>query len=338
MGGMCGLLSIAAGKHSQLRRGDVVELRPPAEIVATLDETGALEGVPFMPEMLNYFGGRFRVTARVERACDTITWTGARRMPETVLLDDLRCDGSAHGGCEAGCRLYWKEAWLRRATGDAPERRDSPDDALPALQERVRRNTRVMRGENGRQAQVYRCQATEFLRATDPLGWYDPKSFIRELTCGNVGIWRWLRVTMRAVLYAVGTKLGLALTGPVHPRPQDVVTAAELDLKSGDLIQVKSKAEIEETLDAASKTRGLWFDREMLPYCGERHTVQRPVQRFIDERSGEMVELKTDAIILDGVVCHGYDSVNRWFCPRAIYPWWRECWLERVEDQSSEQT
>ncbi len=29
-----------------------------------------------------------------------------------------RCDGTAHGGCQTACLLYWKEAWLkRRGTG-----------------------------------------------------------------------------------------------------------------------------------------------------------------------------------------------------------------------------
>ncbi len=99
---------------SPLRRGDVVVLRSPLEILETLDDSGALDGVPFMPEMLAYFGRRFTVSARVERACDTIEKSGARRMPDTVMLDDLRCDGSGHEGCQAGCRLYWREAWVRR--------------------------------------------------------------------------------------------------------------------------------------------------------------------------------------------------------------------------------
>jgi hypothetical protein len=30
-------------------------------------------------------------------------------------------------------------------------------------------------------------------------------------------------------------------------------------------------------------------------------------------------------------VCSGEWSTQRWFCPRAIYPYWRECWLERVQ-------
>ena len=42
---MFGCLSLAAGRGSQLRRNDVVEVRTPAEILATLDEDGCLEAV-----------------------------------------------------------------------------------------------------------------------------------------------------------------------------------------------------------------------------------------------------------------------------------------------------
>ena len=52
----------------QMKAGDLVELRPPTEVLATLDEAGATDGLPFMPEMLKFFGGTFRVQARVERA------------------------------------------------------------------------------------------------------------------------------------------------------------------------------------------------------------------------------------------------------------------------------
>ena len=68
-----------------MRAGDVVELRAPAEVLATLDEAGCLDGVPFMPEMLMFFGKQFSVESRVERACDTISTTmGVRRIPQMV--------------------------------------------------------------------------------------------------------------------------------------------------------------------------------------------------------------------------------------------------------------
>ncbi len=169
------MVPVRVGRRSQLRRGDIVELRSPADILATLDDNGCLEGVPFMPEMLEYLGRRYTVTARVERACDTINPVGVRRMPDTVLLDDLRCDGSAHGGCDAGCRLYWKEAWLRRVPPDGPPVDDARNGSLLELEERVRANTNARRDENGSEKEIYRCQATEFPRATQPLKWYDTK-------------------------------------------------------------------------------------------------------------------------------------------------------------------
>ena len=103
-----------------LRRGDLVEVRSPAEILATLDERGALDELPFMPEMVAFCGRRFCVDRRAEKICDTVHYTGSRRLPDTVLLADLRCDGSAHGGCQAECRFFWKEAWLRKVTPDSP--------------------------------------------------------------------------------------------------------------------------------------------------------------------------------------------------------------------------
>ena len=44
-----------------------------------------------------------------------------------------------------------------------------------------------------------------------------------------------------------------------------------------------------------------------------------------------MIELSSDCIKLDAGVCSGALSVGRWFCAREIYPYWRECWLERVD-------
>src|SRR6267142_1519493 len=47
-----------------LRAGHWVEVRSADEILATLDDRGALDALPFMPEMLQYCGKRFRVFKR----------------------------------------------------------------------------------------------------------------------------------------------------------------------------------------------------------------------------------------------------------------------------------
>jgi hypothetical protein len=89
-------------------------VRSEAEILATLDEKGELDGLPFMPEMLAWCGRRLRVEKLALKLCDTIEWTGMYRIRDAVHLGMSRCDGQAHGGCQAGCNIYWKEAWLKR--------------------------------------------------------------------------------------------------------------------------------------------------------------------------------------------------------------------------------
>jgi hypothetical protein len=316
-----------------LRAGDKVELRPPGEILETLDENGCLEGTPFMPEMLGFFGRTFTVEAQAARACDTITRSGVRRIQKTVLLDDLRCSGAAHMGCQAGCRLYWKEAWLRPASSEqAAAATDTADlSRLEALAGRG-----VEAAESTPEEPVLRCQATELLRASEPVGWWSIESFLHELTSRNVGLWRWIRVMARIVVEEIGERSRLfdRRPFPQHELAGPSAAPGTPSLRPGQLVRVRGKDEIARTLAQSGKNRGLWFDREMLPYCGHSTRVKRRVERFIDERTGRLIELSSDAYILEGVVCHSYLSDGRWFCPRAIYPWWREAWLEPLEDES----
>ena len=107
--------------------------------------------------------------------------------------------------------------------------------------------------------------------------------------------------------------------------------AERLELQPGDVVQVRRPSEIAATLDKDGLNRGLSFDREMLPYCGRTFWVKDRVRRIIDDKTGRMLNLPKDCLILDGAVCSGERSTGRWFCPRQIYPYWREAWLRRVE-------
>jgi hypothetical protein len=100
-----------------------------------------------------------------------------------------------------------------------------------------------------------------------------------------------------------------------------------LDLQPGELVRVKSKEEIVATLDTRNRNRGMSFDAEQLKYCGREARVLRRVNRIIDEPTGKMMELKNPCIILEDVIC---TSDYHRLCPRGIYPYWREIWLERV--------
>src|SRR5690348_13291595 len=151
-----------------LRVGEWVEVRPLEEILATLDQEGCLDALPFMPEMAQHCGGRFTVFRVAHKTCDNIESYHNRRMKDAVHLE-LRCDGSAHGGCQAKCLFFWKEAWLRRVSGpkpiDAPAANPvvsghSAEKAparcnLAALHRATRHTAKADDGEI-----VYRCQST----------------------------------------------------------------------------------------------------------------------------------------------------------------------------------
>lgn len=318
-------------KTRPLRPGDVVEVKSAAEILATLDGEASVDKMPFMPEMLQYAGRRFTVSRRVDKICDTISYTGSRRMLNTVYLENLRCDGSGHAGCQGGCMLYWKEDWLRRLEdGDAPPKTD--DAGAAELQRRAASGARTTRTLDGLPTEVWRCQATEAVKATTPMKVSHLSQYWRELTNGNFGPVRFLRILARAVVLQAANSLGLLKHLPLHgPGAQSQESQQRPRLRPGELVQVRSPEEIARTLDEKGLDRGLSFDREMLPYCGKTFRVRDRVERLVDDKTGRLLNIRRDCIILEGVVCTGERSVGGWYCPRQIYAYWRESWLRPME-------
>jgi hypothetical protein len=199
---------------------------------------------------------------------------------------------------------------------------------LPALLQLVGANTQ--RSHDGEIR--YKCQHTQLSAASKRLRVTDPRAYLRVYTTGNVGLLRFLRVMARAIVEEPLRKLGVTPRIFVSGTATSSDRELPLNLQPGDLVQVKSKEEIVATLTPDGRNRGLFFDREMLPYCGGTFRVKKRVTRFIDDRSGgKMISLKTDCLTLEGVVCSGELSVLRWFCPREIQSFWREAWLRRVD-------
>jgi hypothetical protein len=79
----------------------------------------------------------------------------------------------------------------------------------------------------------------------------------------------------------------------------------------------------------------MYWDAELVPYCGGTYRVLKRVTRLIDEKTGMMMEMKNPCIILDSVVCQARYSSCRMLCPKSMYPYWREIWLERVAVNNS---
>lgn len=323
-----------------LKAGEWVEVRSHAEILATLDGRASLEDMPFMPEMLQYCGRRFRVFKRAHKTCDTAEKTGGRRVASAVHLQDLRCDGSAHGGCEAGCMIFWKEAWLKRSPpGDAPSPPPpaAPDDVI----------TRGAHYDDPPGGEIrWRCQANELFAASAPLAWWDARQYVEDITSRNIGIGAIVRgaafsLFRRLIEIGIGYRVlvrgydGWARLVGARPFPMRHGTLAstptqELGLQPGEWVRVKSHDEILATLDSNDRNRGLFFDVEATKFCGRTFRVLRRVTRIVDERTGRMLNFRNPCIVLEQVYCGGEMSKYRLFCPRAIYPYWREIWLERV--------
>ena len=321
-----------------LRAGEWVQVRSAAAILSTLDDNHCLDGLPFMPEMLQYCGRRFRVFKSAHKTCDTIETFTIRRMSDAVHLEDLRCDGSGHGGCQAGCLLFWKEAWLEPvAHGDGADARPAnpTDHSLSAHDEaRLHGSTRVSTAGSEAASSCYRCQATEIRRATSEVRRRDrlnPFFYLRDLTSGNVGLRDFIRFGLFAAFNAMLRRAFGRRYPQICGRAGDKTPNATLNLQPGEMVTVRSKDEILQTLNAQQRNRGLYFDVEMTPFCENgSYRVLRRVERIIDEKTGRMINIPNACLILDGVTCSGHRSSDRMFCPRSIYPYWREIWLERT--------
>jgi hypothetical protein len=313
-----------------LRVGDLVEVRGEAEILATLDERGELESLPFMPEMLRFCGRRMTVHKVAHKLCDTISRSGMRRMERAVHLTGARCGGEAHGGCQTACSLYWKEAWLKRVEPDTPEPVPEPAPRLlPLLQVNTRSG-----------ADTYSCQATELLRAAPVcLPFRDVRQYVTDVRTGNAGALQVARtflvglfnrfqgLSQKALPRRLWIRKGLRW-GFVEGRAGRATPTAELGLRPGELVRIRSRDEILDTLNDDLLNRGLGFEEEMARYCGRTARVRARVERCLDEKTGRLLSMKSPCIILDDLVCEGVYNAN---CPREFVPFWREIWLERVE-------
>jgi hypothetical protein len=322
----------AAAQTLNLHVGEWVEVLTPAEIMRTLDEHQALDGLPFMPEMLPYCGKRYRVYKSAHKTCDTIDKYVIRRMEATVHLEGLRCDGAGHGGCEAACLIFWKEAWLKRADGPATAVTQAPvvpEPVATALAAAARRPT--PEGETG---DYYRCQTTEVLNASTEVTRrqrWDPRFYLKDLTTGNIRLTTFVKYGLFAVVNAFSIRWFGRRYPYIKGQAGTKTPRTDLNLKSGDLVEVRSRDEIIQTLNAGLRNRGLWFDVEQLAFCGHRFRVLRKVEKILNEKTGRMMKMPNPCVILEGATCSGNISTCRMFCPRAVYPFWHEVWLKRVD-------
>lgn len=338
----------------KLKVGDWIEVRSEQEILRTLDQHGQLEGMPFMPEMFAFCGSRFQIFKVAHKTCDSISQK-TRRLQNTVHLI-TRCSGEAHGGCQASCLLFWKAAWLKRiASSDALVPSTSEEISWVARQTCTRADV-----ESATQSQLtdlsirYRCQATQIREATTPLAWWDLRQYVEDIRSGNVAmlqevlgiarltviragtlpflVGRLFRLLYRALLLFDERKPFPFLMGSV---PNGVRTPSQsLALTPKDKVHIRPCDEIIATLDIAGRNRGLTFDPEQVPYMGQEYSVSHRIERIIDEGNGQLIQINSPTVALEGVMCQGKYSRCRLSCPRSAILFWREAWLERSPSNS----
>ncbi|BDG10037.1 hypothetical protein [Anaeromyxobacter paludicola] len=302
----CGARAPAA--EGSLRPGDWVEVRSPAEIASTLDGDGAVEGLPFMPEMVPWCGQRLRVALRAEHTCVHPPEGRLRRLRNAVTLEGLRCDGASHAGCQLGCALFWKECWLRPVTG--PSAPAVP--AGPAASADLANLPVHPRGAPDR----WQCQGTALPAATsrgEPL--WSPGQYVRMVEVRTFTARQVVEMLLAGGMRRVRKVLRRRASSPPAPAP------SAAPLRVGDWVQVRGREEIFATLDEHGKLQGLAFGGDMEDYCGVRARVGARVERIIEEATGRLRTVR-GTVILERVSCRRYLG-----CARAMPILWREAWL-----------
>jgi hypothetical protein len=355
--------SVTIPRSLTLKAGELVEVRSREEILATLDKNSCLDNLPFMPEMLAFCGQRLRVYKRAHKTCDTVKYSGSQRIANAVHLEGIRCNGQAHGGCQAECLIFWKEAWVKRV-GVVPvvERSVSPGrrSVVSGLNNPDCKEADVLanahKTDGGTAGDpVYSCQATQMLEAGPPLPWWDLRQYWEDYTSGNFSL-KWMlgvmcyatfsavmnlrRGRVQSALNRLYDAIQKARGRPCHPRAGGLVPdgtrtpTIDLNLQPGEMVRVKSFAAVRNTLNSKCRNRGLYWDAELVPYCGGEFRVRSRVKQVIDERTGKMLHLKSEPLILEGAFCQAKYSEHRYFCPRSTFSFWSEVWLERIGQES----
>jgi hypothetical protein len=170
------------------------------------------------------------------------------------------------------------------------------------------------------------CQSTALVGATLPLPLLDVRQYVWDISSGTCEPLECIRMFFTMLRKIVIARLTGRTYSEVSGRRRRTPTSS-LNLKPGELVEVKSKEEILATLDFKSRNRGLEFSEEMLKYCGKRYRVWKRCDKMIIEQTRKIRQI-ANTVILEGVTCDG--KAHRG-CQRTCWCMWREIWLKRVE-------
>ena len=159
-------------RTKQLRSGDLrSRCAPRARFSRPSTRTERVEGIPFMPEMVQYVDKQLpRVESASRRSAGRRAESCSRRLPNTVLLEDLRCDGARTAaarpsagstGRTPGCEQVYE--------GGADTGKRSPTTLEALARPGHPGDTDDERPATRAPEEVFRCQITESVRASTPV-------------------------------------------------------------------------------------------------------------------------------------------------------------------------
>ncbi len=140
----------------------------------------------------------------------------------------------------------------------------------------------------------------------------------------SYAVWYFENMGVRGtVSHVLGRKQTLTRNDPSSPDSE------VLDLRPGELVEVKSVDDILATLGPDRKCRGLLWMTGMRKFCGGRYRVLKRVENILLESNGEPRKMR-NTVSLEGVMCDGAEFGD---CDRSCFHFWREAWLRRVTQE-----
>jgi hypothetical protein len=281
-------MSNKRSKKPEFTAGETVRIVPEEAILKSVDpRTKALDGCLFMEQMGDYCGNTYRILKVVRVFLDERQHRTFEPKSPMYLLEGLTCNGRVSEfphRCDRRCFLLWHEQWLGRSDQGPSSRLD--DRKKPSSSS----------------AGSTRCQ----LQLYDELGHKNP--WLNEKLQFSIARLGHYRRKIRARLH---TRNHAAARVQI---PRD-------EIRSGDLVRVRTAEEIKGTLDRRGQTGGCGFAGPMYRYCGKEFRVVEKVDHFFDQARERFCKCK-DLFLLEGAYC---DS-----CDRNCFYFWHINWLGKV--------
>jgi hypothetical protein len=136
----------------------------------------------------------------------------------------------------------------------------------------------------------------------------------------NYHVKKWIKLAYHTSIRQRGTSLATLAAREFAPA---------VPLKSGDVVRVRSREEIDSTLDPFKELKGCAFLPDMYQYCDSRQRVLRAMQHFLDERDYKLKKVH-GVILLENIICNGTPAFGP--CDRCCFLFWREEWLEKLPE------